>query len=257
MESNSFIQSTTDMPLELLSRPPRKIQKSPNSAFKMIVFIVANGLIVIGCFCLCKVVEHQTRIRTALRQEGVEALGEITQLEHINKGQDEVKYTFTVNGEAVYGRAAVPSELMRSLRESKFLKIRYIPSNPNINHPTAWEESFSSFWITIYLVIVFEMCCSLYIIYAYKKRQLISQGKPVIGFVKGCAPAYRSFSVRYEFRTEAGDSVIGSGYSKNRHEIGTTIWVLYMPQNPGRNLPYPVPDYIVTCGQVARSSPEE
>jgi hypothetical protein len=51
--------------------------------------------------------------------------------------------------------------------------------------------------------------------------------------------------VEYQFRTEDGRTVKGGGWPENRLEIGATICVLYLPQNPRLNQPYPMSYYRV------------
>jgi hypothetical protein len=76
-------------------------------------------------------------------------------------------------------------------------------------------------------------------------RRLVAEGKPVVAAVTGCDRSKSGFIVKYEFRAADGTMAKGDGWSQNRQEIGASIWVLYLPQNPGRNLLYPSLNYQV------------
>jgi len=209
------------------------------------------GLIVIIYLCICINEIQQVHRRSVLRQEGAEVLGVIIEIKELGRGADYVCYTFTANGKTVFGRAHLPPRKFRPiLQESKSLAIRYLPSNPAINHPAAWEYPYEHepFWLEIFVLaigasVVFIPSCFLYKF--YKERQLLTWGKPVVGVVTKCVSEGRAFKLKYEFRTETGTTVHGSRWTILSQAIGEEIWILYMPQNPSRNLSYPVPDYIV------------
>jgi hypothetical protein len=46
-------------------------------------------------------------------------------------------------------------------------------------------------------------------------------------------------TLRYDFRTQDDISMKGRGDFKTQREIGAKILILYLPQNPGKNIPYP------------------
>jgi hypothetical protein len=78
-----------------------------------------------------------------------------------------------------------------------------------------------------------------------RDRQLVAEGVPTAGVVRKCS--FRGGGVwraKHEFRTEDGRVAGGSCYS-NRPEIGSSVCVLYLPQNPRRNKMYPVLTYRV------------
>lgn len=246
MDENSCVQAILDMPSELSGPVPRRIQLSGNSSYLPIVFALLIGITVITGLLYGKHVVHQMWQRSALRQGGVETQGEITSLKRAGRGPEVVKYTFTANGEIVSGMTEVPFELVQNLEESKFLAIRYLPSNSAINHPTAWEWSLFSEWLLILMLMCPPTLFFVTFTSGYRHRKLLVWGKPVTGTVTNCRVSGRGeISIEYEFRTETGVQVRGSGDSPVEQETGASVCVLYLPQNPRRNLPYPDPDYDV------------
>jgi hypothetical protein len=246
MDNNSLFQTITNMPSELSGPVPRRIRLSESSRFSMFLLALLIGVTIIGCIWYCKHVVVQMQQRSALRQDGVEVQGEITSLKRAGRGPEVVRYTFTANGGTVSGMTDMPFELVQSFEESTVIKILYLPSNPAINHPAAWEWSLSSEWLEIFMLMAFLTACSVTSTVFYRERKLLGLGKPVTGIVTNCRVSGRELiSIEYEFRTETGAQVRGSGNSPVEQETGAGICVLYLPENPRRNLPYPVSDYIV------------
>jgi hypothetical protein len=234
------------MPSELAGPVPRRIQLSDSSRILRFVLVSLIGITVIAGLWYGKHVVIQMQQRSALRHDGVEVQGEITFLKRVGRGGNIIRYTFTANGGTISDKAEVPPQLMRDLEGSTITTIRYLPSNPAINHPAAWEWSLSSEWPLIFVLIGLLTVCSVTSTAVYRDRKLLVWGKPVTGIVTNCRVSGRGIiSIEYEFRTETGAQVRGSGNSTDQQETGAGICVLYLPQNPKRNLPYPVPDFYV------------
>ena len=210
-----------------------------------LLLVLMIGITIALCFWFWKGAIRQLRERSALRQSGAEVQGEITTLQRRGRSQDELRYTFTVNGKIVSGEAEVPARLMQSLRNSNYLTIRYLPSNPVINYPVAWERSHFELWSAFLDPMFFVPICVMASTGLSRRRKLVVWGKPVVGVVTRCDPSNPTFAVKYEFRTDTGTIVKGRGLTPILQEVGATIWILYLPQNPRQNHPYPVPDYIV------------
>jgi hypothetical protein len=230
------------MPPELAGPLPRRIRPSDSSRYGEIVIALMLGFTAILILWICKSAVQQMQHRSTLRQAGVEVLGKITRIEPVARSMDIVSYSFVVKGWTFSGKAGVPARVERNLHESGPLMVRYLPSDPTINHPAAWEWPLSSFLLGIIPLLISTSLLILFPVLAYRKRQLLALGKPAVAVVTGCAPGKASFSLKYEFSTETGNPQKGRGWSGIRREIGARIWILYLPQNPGRNLPYPLPD---------------
>lgn len=242
MDVDYFVQMTPKMPPELLVTVPRRVRLSADSRYKEIVLWMMLALTIILSIWVSRGAAEQIRMRSTLRHDGVEARGEITEIKSVPRSQDIVSYSFPANGETFLGKAGVPPQLMHRLRESKSIAVRYLPSNPGINHPAEWEWSLWSSSIEIIFLMIFVLLFSASLSAIYRRLQVISQGKPAVGVVTKCGPAGGgAFSLKYEFCTETGMRVGGIGYSRVSQEIGVGIWILFLPQSPSRSLPYPVP----------------
>jgi hypothetical protein len=245
MDENLPSQTIRNVPSELSASVPRKVGLSESSRSMPIVLALLIGATVVSLSLYGKHVVSQMQQRSVLRAEGVEAQAEIASLIRAYRGPDVVHYTFTADGRKISGLADVPPKLLRSLRESTFLAVRYLPSNPSVNHPAAWEWSLSSEWLAIVILMTLPILCAVTIPDAYINRQVLVWGTPVTGLVTRCTRERGVYTVKYEFHTKTGELVKGSGQSPGRREVGERIWILFLTQNPRRNRPYPFSDFCV------------
>ncbi len=245
MDSHTLGQ-TSSMPAELSGKLPRTIQLSDGNEYVPVIIAVLFALAVIGSLWYGKHAIHEMRQSSALHQDGVDAPGEIMKLGRAGRGPDVISYTFAANGRTFSGMTEVPPDLVQSLSKSNTVAVRYIPSNPTINHPSAWEWSLSSEWLLIFMLLGFgSVPYTTWMSYS-RDRRVAAYGTPAVGTVTKCQTSGRGrIRIKYEFHTAAGTPIKGIGYSNAIQEIGAAVWVLYLPQNPERSVPYPVPGYLV------------
>jgi len=81
-----------------------------------------------------------------------------------------------------------------------------------------------------------------------RERRLLSEGRAALGLITGHSKMHRSShggevgkSAYYQFAQMSGALAKGeTSPMKKPPEIGSTICVLYDPENPGRNARYPL-----------------
>jgi hypothetical protein len=154
---------------------------------------------------------------------------------------------FAVNGVNYAGKAQMPNYRL-ILRESNEITIRYLPSDPSLNHPAAWEwsglspdlipEAFALFFVSGGIVALVVLL---------RDRRLVREGRPAEGVVIDCRPDKAEFRVMYEFRTDGGVLIKGSCNCKEEYEKGDNLWILYLPNRPRRNHSYPM-EYFSVVG---------
>lgn len=196
---------------------------------------------------------QQMQHKAALRLGGSEAVAAITKLGvERPSARDVVRYSFNVHAEIFTGNAIVPYQLYSTLAESGSLPIRYLPADPTVNHPAAWEwsglldlESFYSVLLLVTAAMLFQLPGRILLM--RMERRVVAEGTPAVASITQCVPLYRAggFQVKYEFHTEDGSVTKGSGWYGSSQESGANICVLYLPQNPQRNQPYPSRNYRV------------
>jgi len=237
---------TPEMPDELTGPSPRKVEMDSNDAYFLVwvvLIFVVGGAMSCGWFILDSIREvHQ---RTALRSDGREVIGEVTGLP-TGRGTEYVKYSFTFKGKNFWGEARIPGDAGIVLHKQDRILIRFLPSDPTINHPYAWEWSVPLMDAVLIGVLLFvALFVVVALIYSRRERNLIREGKAVPGVVTNCIRNDGQFRVKYEFRTESGILMTGSSNSKDSSETGACIWILYLSNKPQRNCSYPVPGYDV------------
>ncbi len=184
--------------------------------------------------------------RAALRQGGVVASGEITRLHFAGRSSTLiVNYTFSVGGTFYNGEAPAPRRLKHAFQEHDFLDIRYLPNNPAVNHPAAWEESTLSFFMPFIVPFVPALIAYLLLMVLPFEKHLAAEGVFAAAEVTETFRAKTGFGVKYEFRTQDGAMAKGSSVDGSRREPGTKIGVIYLRQNPARNRAYPLQYYRV------------
>ena len=163
---------------------------------------------------------------------------------HGGHGDSTVSYIFTFNGSLYDGKAQMPNYHLIEHKSDRIV-IRFLPSNPAINHPAAWEWSgFADIFPGIFLLFLTTMG-GVALGVVYRDRKLARNGKATQGVVIGCVQAKRYFRVEYEFCTEDGLRLKGKSDCADEYGAGARIWILYLPQKPKRNHVYPTSFYEV------------
>lgn len=224
------------IPRELLGQLPRRTRLEGGIQWVVVVTILLVITVAIILWASMNAVQLM-RTRTALRHESSEAVGVVEEV-----SRSRVYYSFTVNERSFKGDA---SRQGSKLRDSDLLPIRYLPTNPAINHPAAWEEPTVLVWIPFWVPALLVLILLVVLIRMRICRRLLTEGMPAVAVVTKCSRGGRGiFYVDYEFRTEGGTVMTGN-CNDCREEIGASFCVLYLPQNPRRNMRYPSSDYRV------------
>lgn len=234
------------IPRELLGPTPRRVHVIGTGARNGIVGLALLAFAAIFGVWTCANATKQIRHRTALRHDGRVVVGDVTRQRDGDRTSGPfVEYTFSVHGAGFSGWAQMPDDLIGTIRPSDRIFVRFLPADPTINHPDAWEWSLLFDAKGIYVLVSFSILGSIILAILYGERRFVREGSPTVGTVTSCALKERLFRLEYDFSTEDGASIKGSGESRIPREIGSNIYVLYLPQNPRRSRPYPTPNFRV------------
>jgi hypothetical protein len=247
MDSEASSSGTSTIPSELRGQLPRRTRLSGNSSLRVLVASVFLALGTAGAIWGGKDSLQQAQDKTAIRLGGVNTDASITKLgSEGNSSTITARYSFTVNGENFTGHAVVPESLYSGLLTSASLPILYLPSNPSVNHPAAWEWSAGSVWDSMLVPVIFVTGSLMSLLLMRTQRTLVAKGIPVTAVTTACSRGRGGgFIVRYDFRTEDGGEFKGSGWCESPQVLGGKIPVLYLPHYPKRNQPYPLAYYRV------------
>ena len=239
MDSNVSFPEGWTAPRELTEALPRKTRMARGGKQMAVggtLFLLIGSALLL--FYFREPVQEMART-AALRRGSRETTGVVTRVRSRYRNPDVVSYTFTANGVALTGECSVPNDHVAGLREADPLPIRFLSSNPAINHPAAWEGPDPHWWVPCVFSMVFPACGFVLIIGLRRDRRLLAEGVPTAGVVTKRSRGSRGgYAMEYQFRTEDGRVAEGSGGCWNRPEIGSTVCVLYLPQNPRRNKAY-------------------
>ncbi|WP_263352280.1 DUF3592 domain-containing protein [Acidicapsa acidisoli] len=229
------------VPSELTQPVPRKVRlnSSPDAKFALTLVVVffAGGLITIGWLCYNNIIGFQQR--AILRSNGRVVIGEVTGFSIVRFAPIGVNYRFSVNGVHYSGKAKVPPD-GTSLDKADKIPIRFLPTNPTINHPDTWEWSVAIGGFYTAIEIFFTSLGALVFAFIWRERQLAREGNAAGGVVTSCKLTDRRYEVEYQFCTEDGTTMKGKSDCADEYGAGARIWVLYLPRKPMRNHPYPM-----------------
>lgn len=178
--------------------------------------------------------------KDALRSGSSEVAGEV-----IETRKSVLHYTFSVNGTMYSGKALLPSGLSPTPRHFDLIPIRYLPENPAVNHPAAWEWSAWQNWPALVIPFLFYVPGIAMIWDLKTRKRVLENGIPAVGTITGCSRAKYGYRATFEFHTQDGTMATGGGGYDTPQETGTRIWVVYLKENPQRNGPYPCLSYRV------------
>jgi hypothetical protein len=240
----SFAENWTP-PRELTRALPREMRISGRGK---ILAILDWGTLVAAIACFVAVRNHDERQAArieALRLRGRETDGKITQLWHEGKASTPmVANAFTVNGVRIEGDAQAPRAWWLRMRIADALPVRFVASNPKINHPAAWEESADPMAPGFISGAVRALRCV----------HSLESEKAAAGGGRGCAcgwsdhglfRAKNGWVAHYQFHTKNGTVAKRRGQVFSKWEAGATVCVLYLSENPRGNQLYPACMYQV------------
>ncbi len=230
-------------PRELATACPRDVQLSGSGKF----MAVLAGIFLVGAFGAAYALQtgrtRQVLKREAWRETGVEAEGVVTR--HWRTGGKEdtpkIAYEFEHDGRTEKGDAAAPLRIWRTLQVGSQIRVRYVPSNPQINHPADWQWDVMPAFVPGMSGGFLMVMGLLFVSLIRRDSRLLADGKAAPARVTGYRHDKGGKRLRYEFRSSDGVTRKGGGGTMRKPPaIGSIITILYDRDNPRRNHPYPL-----------------
>jgi hypothetical protein len=249
MESESSRVEASVISPELVEPPPRRVELTGKGLALAIVTVAIIATTVVYVSFVATEAARQIRVRNELRGVGNETEAQIARLHNpLQAPKEYVDYTFIADGKSDTGEAIVPLEDHHTIGSASSLTIRYLPQNPTVNHPADWEWSPMSEWDGYMAVVLIAGLGCLFFIppQILFERRLAIEGVAVTGVVRECSESGRNnefITLGYDFPAQDGVLWQGRGSFQARQEIGAKILVLYLPENPKRNAPYPLSNW--------------
>jgi hypothetical protein len=230
------------------SRPRPVRLTGPGKALLVIAIILGIAAPAAG-IALGLVARRQVENARLLREESAVTEGRVTRLW---RGRDDEKqpwmaYRFSGQGQTYERNAKVSLRRWQGLRVGSPLPVYYVPSRPDLSNPFTTARTAMPPWVPFLVAIILAGGSFLATLPIRSQHRLLSEGRPAPGLVMKHGQARRSSHGRgleskyyYEFPLLSGAIAKGeAGPCKNPPVIGSTIPVIYDPDNPRRNAPYP------------------
>jgi hypothetical protein len=181
------------------------------------------------------------------RERGVTAQAVVNRLWRARdkSRQPWVAYTFSAGGLVYDAQRKLSLATWTRLEVGSSLEVVYVPSKPELNFPRGHIGKPIPVWLP-FLAAVALGSVGLPLLFAIRReRRLLEEGRVAPGVVtehrkRGGGHGAHGIEFRYKFALLSGSIGQGrGGPTRNPPPIGSTICVLYDPDNPPRNAPYP------------------
>ncbi len=193
---------------------------------------------------------REAREARLMQTEGHVTEGRVTRLwrSRDKDRQPYVSYEFYAGGRVFERDASLPLSVWRGLKVGNSLPIRYLPADPEINHPEGHARGPLPLWVP-FLVAAAMAAGSFFMTWPLRRQKyLLAYGRVAPARITSHGRKMRTQhgselgqQFFFEFPQLSGAMVKGkAGPSKKPPAIGTVVPVLYDPDNPRRNAPYPL-----------------
>jgi hypothetical protein len=150
-----------------------------------------------------------------------------------------------VDGQSYHAGAQITSEHWENLQVGSSLPVRYLSSDPAHAYPSADPPHRESLWWMPYPFAAFMIVWGVWTLsMLWRIGRLLRGGCPARAVVTRCvevrARGGKAYTVDYEFPLAEGGLCRGKGSGWQPFAEGSAICVLYDPDNPRRNAPYPL-----------------
>ena len=229
-------------PADLSLSCPREVKLAGGGiAIACMVVLFFLGAIAAG-LGLSSISARQAGEKQVLSQSGVEAQGTVTRHWRTREKdpQDKITYEFRHEGRIYHGSTKTPRRIWQRLEVGSTLAIRFVPSNPEVNHPSEWEMDVMPAFVPGLLALVLAGIAMMLLWMLRRQMQLLADGRPGPAIVIGHKRVKGGKVLRYEFPLMDGNVGKGrGGQTRKPPEVGSVITVVYDRDNPKRNAPYP------------------
>jgi len=231
-------------PAALRRSAPREVRMTASGIGMMIlaVCMVAGGIAGGVAFrASAQRTAHEVKL---LEEQGRVAEGVVVRLRR-SGGRNEtesVEYRFTADSREYTHDHPVSHGFWRTLRAGAPIAIRYLPSNPRRSFPDAAPPRPAPPWTSFAFGGMFVVIAGPIVLMILRSRRLLEDGRAAPGIVTGNQRRSNGETthnvVTYDLRLSNGSIVKGRA-NRRRIPEGTIICVVYDPDNPKRNAPYP------------------
>lgn len=185
---------------------------------------------------------RQAEEQRLFREQALDGVAEVTRLWRGTgeSRQPWVAYRLSVNGLSYEGQAKLGSRARRTLRVGSQIPVRYLRSDPSVSRLRDHEPEPMPVFVAYLVAGALALTAGFVLLPLRRQRSLLSEGRAAPARVTRHAKNQHGTSFDFEFASLSGAKVKGKGGPRSKPPaIGSTICVVYEPDNPRRSAPYP------------------
>jgi hypothetical protein len=240
------MRATFSLPPELERSAPRDVGLTTGGrALMVLAWLLVAGAVTAG-IALSFEARRQSDAALNFDQRSVTANAVVDRLWR-KSGDGKPAFAafhFEANGERIDGESRMQLPAWRELRTGSTLPVRYLPDNPRRFVLAGRRRNGMPFAVAYVVSAILGAIALLCLAAVQWQHRLLSEGRSVRAVVtavrksKGSSGETHTEMV-YEFRVLAGTLATGKAAAKKGAAVGTPISVVYDPERPKRNRPYP------------------
>src|SRR5215208_575015 len=244
MRAATDIRRTFSLPPELTRSAPRDVALTTGGrALLLFAWLLAAGAPVAGG-ALYLQAQRRSELTSRLDRGGVAANAVVDRVWR-KSGDGKPPYAafhFEADGVRIDAEKRMQLSAWRELRAGSTIPVRYLLDDPR-EFVVAGQRRRQLPFVVPYAVSSVLAALALLCAAAVRwQRTLLSEGRPAPAVVTAVRKHKGSHGtthhqITYEFRLPAG--TISTGKAAGKTEVAATITVVYDPERPGRNRPYP------------------
>jgi hypothetical protein len=153
-------------------------------------------------------------------------------------------FHFDAGDARIDGESRMQRSVWKELRAGSTLRVRYLPENPRAFLLDGQRRNRLPSGVSLVVSSVLAALALLCGVAVRKQRALLSEGRAACAVVTALKKhkgthGESHVQMTYEFPSRAGRTVIGKAATGKDTQVGTSIVVVYDPENPARSRPYP------------------
>ena len=242
-ESTDSLWDGWSPPVELTRSMPRPVQLKGQGVVLLIMAFVFAAAGIGGGIAFRIQGVHEEATARQMKADGQETDGVVERLWRTGgkSPRDMVAYQFSVRGDLYHHEADISRSHWDALYSGSPIAIRYLPSNPKISFPAADPPTPMPLFVAFVFGGSFLLSSGLMYNMVRSARRLLEDGRAAPGVVTGnrmMGGRNRRNQIVYQFKLQDGSAYRGRA-SRGSIPEGTRICVVYNPDNPRRNAPFP------------------
>lgn len=234
------------LPPELERSAPRDVGLTAGGrALTLVGWLLAAGALGAGVGLYVEA-QRQSDAALTLDHRGVSASAVVDRLWR-KSGDGKPAFAafhFDANGARIDGQSRMQLSAWRELRTGSTVPVTYLPDNPRRFVVAGQRRSRMPFAVPYVVSSILAAMALLCLAAVRWQRTLLSEGRSAPAIVTAVRKTHGSSGethreMTYEFRVLAGTTATGKAAASKTAQVGARISVVYDPERPKRNRPYP------------------